>query len=204
MKKLGLLVATIAMAGMATSAQADTKVQAKARPVTKPVVKNYDPLLKCDSLEFRIRGGGIQPIIGIFEIKGEGKVSRTTGKQYVGRFHCTDLDSNKPVDVLATVIMGSDRGIAPRVAVGYFELEGKTDLNFRGKAKDLADRYVVADGKIAWGVGLGIQTMIIDNHEARLQLRLKPVFGAGVSLGFSTVKIIPMSFAKPMQLTDID
>lgn len=202
MKKLGLIMASMAMLGMGASAHAAGS-NAKGRPAVKPAAV-YNPLLKCDSIEFRIRGGGLQPVIGVFKLTGDGYVSRRTGKEYVGRYHCTDLDANKRVDVLAKVTMGSDRGIAPRVSVGYFEIEAKADVKFVGRAADLEREFVTGGAKIAWGLGLGLQTMVIEDGEHRIALKLKPLVGAGIDAGFSTVAITPMRFAEPKQLTDID
>jgi hypothetical protein len=201
MKKLGLLVAAAAMVGVGASANAAGKLK-PAKPVHKPAV--YNPLLKCTSMEFRVKGGGIQGIIGVFQIKGEGEVSRRTGKEYVGRYHCTDLDSNKPVDVLASVVMGSGPGLAPRVALGYFELEGKSDVSFVGHAADLQRSYISKGAKIAWGLGLNLQTLVIEDDEIRLAVRLRPLVGVGFEVGFNSVTVTPIGFANPKQLTDID
>ncbi len=183
MKKLGLLVATLAMIGM-------TGVSAEAK-TAKP---KKQPLLSCNSFEFRVKGGGLQLGLGYFKLEGDGDIKN--GKEYVGRFHCVNLDTNRPVDVITKVEMGSGAGIALRGAIGYFEIEGDTDLNFVGYASDLSKEYIVSAGRIAWGLGASVQTMVLDSDSLRLVLRVKPIVGAGVEVGFNSVKLTPMSITQ--------
>jgi hypothetical protein len=169
MKRLGLLAATLALVSFSGLSE--------AAPRGKPAKQKSHPLLECTSFEFKASGHAAKLVFGYMQLDG------------VGRFHCTNLETNRPVDVVADVTLGTGWRPALKAAVGYFELEGDTQMNYIGKMPNLDREFITGGSRIAWGKGLAFQNMILDDNEIKLTLKIKVIEGAGATLGFDTFRI---------------
>jgi Protein of unknown function (DUF992) len=137
------------------------------------------PLFEC-ALDFQMKGGGVQVLVGYFKMKGPGEL------------RCSDVnghESHYPVDVE----MGGTP-IALRVAAGYFELRGlASGIGVTRSPHDIFGSYAALDANAAVLAGAGAKIAFHDTRKAiNLDVALAVEGGIGVDLAIDQLNIIPV------------
>ena len=129
----------------------------------------------CD-LTWHVKGGGIQHVVGFFEMKGKGQIT------------CADnaLVTQIPVDVK---IGGSV--VAARSAMGLFFMQGTaTGLGYTNSPMELLGSYATEQNAGAGLVGAGYSVGLRAANGATVgTFGVSLVEGLGYEVGFSTVKL---------------
>ncbi len=138
------------------------------------------PVWQC-ALSFQAKGGGLQVIVGKFELSGPGKVS------------CVDVAGNtQKMDVKVT-LGGSP--VALNVGFGKFEIAGvATGIGVSTTPEALMGKYYVANAQAALlaGAGASFSVHAADRGEDEaltLNVGVSMAKGTGLQLGVTKMKI---------------
>jgi hypothetical protein len=160
-KVLVTMMAALTMVGFVAQAD-DNKLEA--------------PLWEC-ALTFSAQGGGLQIILGKFELSGPGKVS------------CVDIAGNTQV-MKVKVTLGGDT-LAPNVAFGRFKVAGvATGIGLASNPEALLGKYYTASAHGALLAGAGANFAVHGRNEAvTMNVGISLAKGAGLQLGINKMRI---------------
>jgi len=135
-----------------------------------------DAPMSC-ALTFEAKGGGFQIGVGYFKLQGEGTV------------RCIGPHGAKE-ELPVRVTLGG-HPLAPRVAIGYFELAGlSTSFGLNGNIHDVLGHYAMANADAAVGVGVGASFALQNPvNGLNMSLSVSGSIGIGVDVGLSTFTI---------------
>lgn len=135
------------------------------------------PVWDC-ALTFTAKGGGVQVILGKFQLSGPGNV------------RCVDVAGNTEV-MPVRVIMGGSL-VAANVALGYFHLAGvASGIGVASGPQALLGNYVVVGAQAGFIVGAGANFSIHGGSEAvTLNLGVNVLSGLGAQVGITGVRIV--------------
>lgn len=135
------------------------------------------PVWDC-ALTFTAKGGGVQIIVGKFQLSGPGNV------------RCVDVAGNTEV-LPVRIIMGGSL-IAANVALGYFQLAGvASGIGVASGPQALLGDYVTVGAQAGLIVGAGANFSIHGGSEAvTLNLGVNVSRGIGAQVGISGVRIV--------------
>jgi hypothetical protein len=135
------------------------------------------PVWDC-ALTFTAKGGGVQVIVGKFQLSGPGNI------------RCVDVAGNTQV-LPVRVIMGGS-WLAPSVGAGYLHLAGvASGIGVAHGPQALLGRYVVAGAQVGIIVGAGANFSVHGGNEAvTLNLGVNVTRGLGAQVGITGVRIL--------------
>ena len=136
-----------------------------------------EPIWTC-GLNFNAAGGGVQLIIGHFELQGPGEVS------------CIDVAGHTETFPV-TVKMGA-QPIAPFAGIGMFKMSGAaTGVGYLAAPSDIIGQYLTLDGSVAVGLGVGasIAFRAADQRALTLNVSVKTMTGLGADVGLNYFRI---------------
>lgn len=134
------------------------------------------PIWDC-SLTFHAKGGGIQLILGSFNLSGPGKI------------RCIDIAGNQQ-DMDVKVSLGA-RPVALNIAIGKMQLAGiATGIGVASGPEALLGTYYTASANAAVLLGVGANMSLHGGAEAvTLNLGVNLVQGAGFQMGLNRLTI---------------
>jgi hypothetical protein len=136
-----------------------------------------EPLWQC-SLDFEAEGGGLQFVVGYFELNGTGHI------------RCADIAGNTEIIPVAVSMGGNP--IALRIAAGRFKMAGlATGIGIATEPESLLGDYYVANGQVAIGVGGGASLGMFarQNRAITLNVGLRLLRGTGLQIGLDKFSI---------------
>ncbi len=160
MKKMNLFAALMVLALGSSFAKADVQ----------------EPLWNC-AMTFEAEGGGIQLLVGHFELEGPGRIV------------CTDIAGNTE-EIPVNVRLGGTP-LALKFAVGKMKVAGlATGIGIAGSPEALLGGYVVGGVQGAVGVGAGAQLALHAAERAiTLNAAVQAVGGLGLNVGFDYFEV---------------
>jgi hypothetical protein len=129
-------------------------------------------------LDFKGHAHGLQIILGKFSVKAEGTLNCVS-----------PFEETKEIPVRINM---STKFLAPRVALGSFDVYGETAQIglFTNNPEDLLGTYLVAQGQGALAAGAGVMTAIHASiPHLTMQVAVQFVKGFGLNVGLTKMTI---------------
>lgn len=130
------------------------------------------------NMQFEAKGGGIQLVIGHYEMQG------------TGTLNCTSSE-NEQRAIPVQVKMGG-KFFQPKIAFGYMKTKGTAQiLGLDAAPETVLGKYHVlnAEAAVLAGLGANVGLELKNDHDFKLQLGLQVVKGLGLAVGVETIQI---------------
>lgn len=130
-------------------------------------------------MSFEVKGGGLQLIVGDFQLNG------------VGVIKCIDfhgVETRMPVEVQ----IGGRSPVALKLAAGRLLIAGvATGIGWARSPEELAGRYLTleADGAFLLGAGASVSARLARHDAATLDVAMQVEHGLGFNVGFNSLTI---------------
>lgn len=132
-------------------------------------------------IEFQAEGGGIQVIIGIFKMSGQGDAvcTSTTGE----------------VRELPLAVSLGGKPLSPSLSLGALRIVAHGHIaDIEGKPESIYTKYLAVGGQVSLigGAGSDFGVDFADNNQRKLGTHLELVQGLGISVGLRVLKLQPI------------
>lgn len=130
------------------------------------------------NMQFNAKGGGIQLIIGHYEMNGTGTINCTSS-------------ANEQKSIPVQVKMGG-KFFQPKIAFGHMKTKGTAQVfGLEAAPETLFGKYHVlnAEAAVLAGVGASIGLELKNDHDLKFALALEVVKGLGLAVGVETITI---------------
>ncbi len=130
------------------------------------------------NMQFNAKGGGIQLIVGHFEMDGAGVLNCTSS-------------ANEQKSIPVQVKMGGNF-FQPKIAFGFMKTKGTAQIiGLEAAPETIFGKYHVlnAEAAVLAGVGANVGLELKNDHDLKFQLGLQVVKGLGLAVGVETITI---------------
>lgn len=141
-----------------------------------PAAQAHPVPMSC-KLNFKMKGGGFQIVVGHFKLSG------------TGRLDCVNIYGETESHRVKVTFGGHP--VAARVGIGHFHVRGIAgSIGLDHGLEDLFGRYLLAGGQVAIGHGVGA-SFAVQNPLSGLNMSvsLSGITGFGGEVGLSSFKI---------------